>query len=619
MAVRLVRSLALHGVNWFCDRSVALAEITGEARADRWSAAVAIVDAVLPPGIAEAPPRTPSDTPDAVGLLAAAICRWGGFPTRPAAPRTDAGRIGWAGLPLRCAPLMAEALAIAVEAIDIADRDADVEPWLAPARSRLLAAKAEADAWMIGSRRLIAAAAEARGIPCRVHSGLRSMLVLGEGRHGHRYDASATPGSSAVATTIAISKQRTSTILARGGIPVARQAPVPDRTAAHLAADRFGLPLVLKPTIGRLQRGVSIVFRADDIDAAFDACAATGTGALAESYIPGREFRALVVGGRLVSVIEQVAARVVGDGRATIEQLVATANLDRRRGLVAEGCPMRKLAWNDVSARFLAFSGRSPDDVPVPGEVVETYPLPMLRYGGELKVDVTDTVHPETAAMLERAAALVGIDVAGIDFRTPDVAASWREVGAGICEVNPQPNLGIHYSLSDRVRRDVAGLLLDRTLPSRPAPMTHVAVIGLEDGDRVAAAIRDRLAADRGWRVALATPERVELDRYPVARVPPRFDQVVSLAIEDPTLDAGVYAVAPRFLVRFGLGLDRLDVALVGPAGPAAPRSMAIAREIARAAGARLVEADDAPPAELAGRVVAALRQGGAGRAGASS
>ncbi|MGE0724583.1 MAG: hypothetical protein AB7O45_09415, partial [Alphaproteobacteria bacterium] len=69
----------------------------------------------------------------------------------------------------------------------------------------------------------------------------------------------------------------------------------------------------------------------------------------------------------------------------------------------------------------------------------------------------------------------------------------------------------------------------------------------------------------------------------------------------------------------FGLGMDRIEVAVVGRAGPPAPRRLAFAGETAWAAGARLVEADDAPPAELAGRVVAALRQGGAGSAGASS
>src|SRR5690606_29500602 len=54
---------------------------------------------------------------------------------------------------------------------------------------------------------------------------------------------------------------------------------------------------------------------------------------------------------------------------------------------------------------------------------------------------VFDEMHPDNARLCERAAQILRLDLAGIDLLMPDITRSWREVGAGICEVNAQPQL----------------------------------------------------------------------------------------------------------------------------------------------------------------------------------
>ena len=51
-----------------------------------------------------------------------------------------------------------------------------------------------------------------------------------------------------------------------------------------------------------------------------------------ERYMPGNDYRLLVVGDKLVAAARRDPPKVVGDGVHTITELVAQVNLDPRRG-----------------------------------------------------------------------------------------------------------------------------------------------------------------------------------------------------------------------------------------------------------------------------------------------
>ena len=61
------------------------------------------------------------------------------------------------------------------------------------------------------------------------------------------------------------------------------------------------------------------------------------------------------------------------------------------------------------------------DTVPAAGQQVWLRDNANLSTGGTSR-DVTDRVHPDVARLCLRVAALVGLDVAGIDLRLPDIA-----------------------------------------------------------------------------------------------------------------------------------------------------------------------------------------------------
>ena len=103
---------------------------------------------------------------------------------------------------------------------------------------------------------------------------------------------------------------------------------------------------------------------------------------------------------------------------------------------------------------------------------------PVILTGGTA-IDVTDLVHPDNREMAIRAAATVGLDVCGVDFLTPDISRSFKDIGGGICELNAAPGFRMHVAPSEGKSRDVAGAVIDMLFPhSAPSRIPIAAITG---------------------------------------------------------------------------------------------------------------------------------------------
>src|SRR3546814_3684243 len=82
--------------------------------------------------------------------------------------------------------------------------------------------------------------------------------------------------------------------------------------------------------------------------------------------------------------------------------------------------------------------------------------------GGGTAIDRTDEIHPENALVAEQAAMTIGLDVAGIDFLSPDISRSVRETGGGIIEVNAAPGFRMHLEPAAGQARNVTKPVIDK-------------------------------------------------------------------------------------------------------------------------------------------------------------
>jgi len=283
-------------------------------------------------------------------------------------------------------------------------------------------------------------AAHARGIPF-IHLG-GGVYQLGWGNRARRIDRSASGQDSAIGGRLSGNKALTAALLRAGGLP----APVHEAAAtaddALAAALRLGWPVVVKPAA--LNRGEGVTTDVADeatLRQAFEAAAANPRGGpvLVERQVPGVCHRLFVAGGALLYAVKRWPMSVQGDGVQTVAQLVDQEVAAQQRRPPWKRSEIRPL--DELALHTLAAAGVHPSSVPERGALVPLRIIESTAWGG-VDEDVGSRAHPETIKIALRAAALLSLDVAGVDLITTDIATPWYETGAIINEVNFSPLLG---------------------------------------------------------------------------------------------------------------------------------------------------------------------------------
>jgi cyanophycin synthetase len=402
-------------------------------------------------------------------------------------------------------------------------------------------------------------AASERGVPC-TRLGTNSLLRLGYGRYQKRLKSTLTSETRQLSVDIASDKEDTNRTLRDAGLPVPRQCKVYAVREAMASAEHLGYPVVVKPLNANHGQGVSVkLTTAEEVEAAFKRARAYSHAVLVESYIPGLDYRMLVVNDHVVAVAKRVPAHVVGDGEQTIAQLVDATNLDPRRGEGHENV-LTRVKLDATALGLLAKAGYEPESVPARGETVYLCATANLSTGGT-SIDVTDIVHPDNRDMAIRATGAIGLDVAGIDFISSDIASSYRETGGAICEVNACPGLRMHLAPSEGKPRDVAGPIIDMLYPPGTPRTIPIAAITGTNGKTTTSRMLAHIMRLAGHRVGLGTTDGVYLDGRLMVEGDMTGVSSSRMILSDTTIDAAVLETARGGLLRRGLGYPQCNVA----------------------------------------------------------
>jgi len=181
---------------------------------------------------------------------------------------------------------------------------------------------------------------------------------------------------------------------------------------------------------------------------------------LVEKHFEGNDFRAFVVGDKVVSVTQRKPANVVGDGLATVGELIERKNAIRSQNVYLCDHPIpTRLDSLDLLAR----AGLTMSHVPAPGQTVVLRSVCNLSAGGD-SIDVTDEAHPGFIDIAIRAVrAIPGVEYAGVDLITPDITACPAAGNHIVSEVEHSPAMIAHFPLIG-TRRDMAGAVLQHYL-----------------------------------------------------------------------------------------------------------------------------------------------------------
>jgi cyanophycin synthetase len=407
----------------------------------------------------------------------------------------------------------------------------------------------------------IAFAALERGIPMkRLTEG--SLVQFGWGSRQRRIQAAETDACGAIAESIAQDKELTKILLDAAGVPVPQGRTVDDREDAWLAACEIGVPVVVKPRDGNQGKGIAVnISGRDEIMAAYDAAEKVRDEVIVERYIPGCDYRILVVGASMVAAARRDPPFVVGDGERSVAQLVAVVNSDPLRG-EGHATSLTKIRLDDIALSTLEKQGLDADSVPEKGKKVVLRNNANLSTGGTA-TDVTDEVHPEVAARAVEAARMVGLDVCGVDIVCESVARPLEEQGGAIVEVNAAPGLRMHLSPSYGKGRPVGQAIVAELFSEEETGRIPVVAVSGTNGKTTTVRLTARLLEESGLRVGMTNSDGVYISGKRIDTGDCSGPKSARNVLSHPDVDAAVLETARGGILREGLAFDRCDVAIV--------------------------------------------------------
>ena len=400
-------------------------------------------------------------------------------------------------------------------------------------------------------------AAEDRAIPAvRLNDG--NLVQFGYGNQQRRIWTAETDQTSAIAETISRDKDLTKSILEACGVPIPQGRAVANAQDAWQAAQELGLPVVVKPVDGNHGRGVFINLNTQpEIEAAYAVAVDEGSGVLVERFIRGNEHRLLVVGGKLAAAAKGQAALVTGDGKHTIDELIALQiNSDPRRGR-GEDQPLNPVRIDSAARLELKRQGFDSQSVAPAGCEV------LIQRNGNVAFDCTDDVHPEVAALAALAAKAVGLDVAGIDLVTEDISKPLSATGGAIVEVNAGPGLLMHLKPAEGQPREVGKAIIDYMFPPENYQVFPLIGVTGASGTTLVTRLLFHFLKQSGLHVGLSNSEGVRVnDRALPVNVSSSWSNTQRLLL-NCQLEAAVVENDGMQLLTQGLDYNRCLVGIV--------------------------------------------------------
>jgi cyanophycin synthetase len=404
-------------------------------------------------------------------------------------------------------------------------------------------------------------AAVARGIPYRrLTQG--SLVQFGWGSRQRRIQAAETDRSSAIAEAIAQDKELTKKLLDAAGVPVPVGREVSDLEDAWHAMVEIAGPVVVKPKDGNQGKGVTVnISTREQLDAAYAAASAISEEVLVEKYIPGSDFRFLVVGNQLVAAARREPPLVIGDGVSTVQALVDQVNSDPRRGS-GHATSLTKIRIDDIAISCLAEQHLTLDSVPGKGARVILRNNANLSTGGTA-TDVTDDVHPDLAASAVAAAQMVGLDICGIDVVCDSVLLPLEEQGGGIVEANAAPGLRMHLEPSFGKGRPVGEAIVSSMFAAGDNGRIPLVTVAGTNGKTTTVRLTAHILGCQGLRVGMTNSDGVYIQGKRIDTGDCSGPKSARNVLMHPDVDAAVFETARGGVLREGLAFDRCNVAVV--------------------------------------------------------
>ena len=218
--------------------------------------------------------------------------------------------------------------------------------------------------------------------------------------------------------------------------------------------DNLTMPVIIKPKLG--SRGRHTITNISNLEQFKNAIAISNqisAHLVVEEHLEGSICRATVVDGVLAGFYQGIPPFIVGDGQKTIRELIEEKNLNRpnRIGLINISIELQ-----DHIARF----GFEIDDI-LPNNFLLKLSHRQGRLFGGVTKEMIDELHPSFVPIIQKAAIVTGLQIAGFDCIIPDPTKDALSQRWGIIECNTLPFIDLHYYALEGKPRNIASMVWD--------------------------------------------------------------------------------------------------------------------------------------------------------------
>jgi cyanophycin synthetase len=394
--------------------------------------------------------------------------------------------------------------------------------------------------------------ARRRNIPVYPVAESSRIWLFGQGARGFHFFEAANDRDSFTGMLLQKDKTLSNRLVKRLGFPGVTHAIAKHKEMAISIANSLGFPVVVKPIASGKGIGISaFVVDNHELEVAFAKAAEfSPQGVIVERHIVGNDHRLAVFGGKLTWVAARFPGSVVGDGISSIGALIELENHRRQKNASAAGDGLSQIVPDDDMRLHLLKQGYTPASVLPKGATAFLRSVANLSKGGSIE-DVSEHIHPDNIEMAEAIARGFRMDTLGIDFMTPDIKRSWREVPCGVIEVNGTP--GIFFDA--RARK-----ILLAKFPFKDSG--RIPCVLLLDAPTGMASRISSYLTQQGRKVGQLGRDETALSGQPRCSANQPLHERIQALIFDPACEALVIEHSADSLSQSGLPLDHFHCVL---------------------------------------------------------
>lgn len=222
-------------------------------------------------------------------------------------------------------------------------------------------------------------------------------------------------------------------------------------------AEKLGYPLIIKPNSQSQGSEVRLVLNKKELIRGLREIFKIDKVAIIERYLPGRDYRIVVLDGEIISAYERIPLYVVGNGKHSILTLLK----QKQKTFILRGRDT-KINFEDKRIELkLKRMGYTLYTILSKNEKVYLLDNANLSTGGD-SVDVTNTIHSGFKKIAVNLTRDMGLRISGVDIMVTkgDITKDPKDCDYYIIEINAAPGLDHYVTTGRRQRKIVEAMYL---------------------------------------------------------------------------------------------------------------------------------------------------------------